>query len=59
MEDTSKNINDINVKRNNFENYKINEVSERSKEILRRHQEKQRMIKENMEIAEQNRKNEY
>jgi hypothetical protein len=37
------------------EKYKINEVSERSKEILRRHQEKQRMIRENMEIAEQNR----
>ena len=50
------NVNNINDIENNFERYKVNEVSERSKEILRRHQEKQRMIKENMEIAEQNRK---
>ena len=50
------NFNNINDIENNFERYKVNEVSERSKEILRRHQEKQRMIKENMEIAEQNRK---
>jgi hypothetical protein len=50
------NVNNINDIENNFERYKVNEVSERSEEILRRHQEKQRMIKENMEIAEQNRK---
>ena len=50
------NVNNINDIENNFERYKVNEVNERSKEILRRHQEKQRMIKENMEIAEQNRK---
>ena len=50
------NVNNINDIENNFERYKVNEVSEKSKEILRRHQEKQRMIKENMEIAEQNRK---
>ena len=51
------NVNNINDIENNFERYKVNEVNERSKEILRRHQEKQRMIKENMEIAEQNRMN--
>jgi hypothetical protein len=50
------NVNNINDIENNFERYKVNEVNERSKEILRRHQEKQRMIKENMEMAEQNRK---
>ena len=50
------NVNNINDIENNFERYKVNEVNERSKEILRRHQEKQRMIKENMEIAEQSRK---
>ena len=50
------NVNNINDIEKNFERYKVNEVNERSKEILRRHQEKQRMIKENMEIAEQNRK---
>ena len=48
------NTSEINNENKN-EKYKINEVSERSKEILRRHQEKQRMIRENMEIAEQNR----
>ena len=53
------NINDINLNRNILEKNKVNEVSERSKEILRRHQEKQRMIRENLEIAEQNRKNEF
>ena len=58
MEDNN-NINDINLNRNILEKNKINEVSERSKEILRRHQEKQRMIRENLEIAEQNRKNEF
>ena len=47
-----------NITDNNYEKNKVNEVSERSKEILRRHKEKQRMIQENMEIAEQNRKNE-
>ena len=58
MEDNN-NINDIYLNRNILEKNKINEVSERSKEILRRHQEKQRMIRENLEIAEQNRKNEF
>ena len=58
MEDNN-NINDINLNRNILEKNKVNEVSERSKEILRRHQEKQRMIRENLEIAEQNRKNEF
>ena len=58
MEDNN-NINDINLNRNIMEKNKINEISERSKEILRRHQEKQRMIRENLEIAEQNRKNEF
>ena len=47
MEDNN-NINDINLNRNILEKNKINEVSERSKEILRRHQEKQRMIRENL-----------
>ena len=62
MEDNNINnddVNNINDIENNFERYKVNEVNEvneRSKEILRRHQEKLRMIKENMEIAEQNRK---
>lgn len=57
MEDNNNdNVNNMIDIENNFERYKVNEVSERSKEILRRHQEKQRMIKENMEIAEQNRK---
>ena len=32
-----------------------NQISEKSKEILRRHQEKQKMIKENKDIAEHNR----
>ena len=59
MEDNNNNINDINLNRNILEKNKVNEVSERSKEILRRHQEKQRMIRENLEIAEQNRKNEF
>ena len=60
IEDNNVNNNNTNNKNDIIENYveryKVNEVSERSKEILRRHQEKQRMIKENLEIAEQNRK---
>ena len=44
MEDNN-NINDIYLNRNILEKNKINEVSERSKQILRRHQEKQRMIR--------------
>ena len=48
--------NQMNIIQNNYERPKITEVSEKSKEILRRHQEKQRLIRENMEIAEQNRK---
>ena len=54
------NIDDININENNgnnIEQYKPQKVSEKSREILRRHQEKLRMIKENMEIAEQNRRN--
>ena len=54
------NIDNINVDENNgnnIEQYKPQKVSEKSREILRRHQEKLRMIKENMEIAEQNRRN--
>ena len=51
----NKNINENNG--NNIEQYKPQKVSEKSREILRRHQEKLRMIKENMEIAEQNRRN--
>ena len=56
------NGNDVDIKQNT--NYMINnnnninnnfEVSEKSKEILRRHQEKQKMIKENKQIAEHNR----
>ena len=59
------NENDLNVQKQNNENgnnyYNINnqnqyQVSAKSKEILRRHLEKKRMIKENMEIAELNRK---
>lgn len=59
------NGNDLNVQKQNNENgnnyYNINnqnqyQVSAKSKEILRRHLEKKRMIKENMEIAELNRK---
>ena len=54
------NIDYININENNgnnIEQYKPQKVSEKSREILRRHQEKLRMIKENMEIAEQNRRN--
>ena len=54
------NIDNININENNgnnIEQYKPQKVSEKSREILRRHQEKLRMIKENMEIAEQNRRN--
>ena len=54
------NIDDININENNgnnIEQYKPQKVNEKSREILRRHQEKLRMIKENMEIAEQNRRN--
>ena len=54
------NIDDIKINENNgnnIEQYKPQKVSEKSREILRRHQEKLRMIKENMEIAEQNRRN--
>ena len=54
------NIDNININENNgnnIEQYKPQKVSEKSREILRRHQEKVRMIKENMEIAEQNRRN--
>ena len=38
----------------NYERNKNNQVSEKSKEILRRHLEKKKMIKENMEIAKTN-----
>ena len=56
INDNNNNNNTSEINNENInEKYKINEVSERSKEILRRHQEKQRMIRENMEIAEQNR----
>ena len=54
------NIDNININENNgnnIEQYKPQKVNEKSREILRRHQEKLRMIKENMEIAEQNRRN--
>ena len=54
------NIDNININENNgnnIEQYKPQKVSEKSREILKRHQEKLRMIKENMEIAEQNRRN--
>ena len=47
------------IDNNNYDynNYNYNQpVSAKSKEILRRHLEKKRMIKENMEIAESNRK---
>ena len=48
---------DINNKTDNYNNNYIPiPVSEKSKEILRRHQEKKRMIKENKEMAEYNRK---
>ena len=48
---------DINNKKDNYNNNYIPiPVSEKSKEILRRHQEKKRMIKENKEMAEYNRK---
>ena len=59
------NGNDLMVQKQNNENgnnyYNMNnqnqyQVSAKSKEILRRHLEKKRMIKENMEIAELNRK---
>ena len=43
-------------------NYNLNyqtQVSDKSKEILRRHLEKKKMIKENMEIAELNRKQDF
>ena len=59
------NGNNLNVQKQNNENgnnyYNMNnqnqyQVSAKSKEILRRHLEKKRMIKENMEIAELNRK---
>ena len=56
INDNNNNNNTSEINNENInEKYKINEVSERSKEILRRYQEKQRMIRENMEIAEQNR----
>ena len=56
INDNNNNNNTSEINNENInEKYKINEVSERSKKILRRHQEKQRMIRENMEIAEQNR----
>ena len=38
----------------NYERNKNNQASEKSKEILRRHLEKKKMIKENMEIAKTN-----
>lgn len=50
---------ELNQNNNNYiynRNANNNQISEKSKEILRRFQEKKKMIKENMEIAESNRK---
>ena len=50
---------ELNQNNNNYiynRNTNNNQISEKSKEILRRFQEKKKMIKENMEIAESNRK---
>lgn len=50
---------ELNQNNNNYiynRNANNNQISEKSKEILRRFQERKKMIKENMEIAESNRK---